>query len=213
MKLMKLKTAEFDAVKNEDQADAKGLFGRRSRRGYSIVEIGLVLIVVALLIATIIVAFYQVQTNAKQTQVTNLVNETYQSVQDLYRTASSYGVDGTDLIPIMEAAEALPAIGRRDPDGAPNSADETLVTSFGDQVTVVAGGTGGATGETFTIGLTNFTRANCIDFLANYIDRSQAQTGLVTAASGATAIAVPITMANITVSCAAAPSTLALEFR
>jgi type II secretory pathway pseudopilin PulG len=212
MKIGKLNAADFDAVKKEEAEVSKnGLFGRRSRRGYSIVEIGLVLIVVALLIATIIVAFYQVQTNAKQTQVTNLVNETYQSVQDLYRTASSYGPNGTNLIPVMEAAQALPAIGRRDLDGNPDSGDETLVTSFGEPVTVEAGGLVGAAGETFTVNMTNFTRANCMDFLANYVDRSQNQTGLVSVQSNGTAIASPITIADLTTNCA--DGDLELEFR
>ena len=140
---------------------------RRKRRGYSIVEIGLVLIIVAVLISAIIVAFYQVQQSTRQGQTTNLVNELYTSVQDLHRSATSYGADGTNLIPILEGAEMLPPIGRRDPDGTPDSNDEVVFSPFGELVTAVAGGAVGVPGQSFTITLTNYTRANCIAFMSD----------------------------------------------
>lgn len=184
---------------------------RRKRRGYSIVEIGLVLIVVALLIAAIIVAFYQVQTNAKQTQTTNLVNEAYSAVQDLHRSSTSYGADGTNLIPILEGAEMVPPIGRRDPDGTPDSGDEVIFTPFGDELTIVAGGPIGNPGQTFTMTLLAYTRANCIDFMSNYVDRTLEQSGLVGATSNGAAFTFPMTVASINAECALGD--LALEFR
>ena len=184
---------------------------RRKRRGLGIVELGLYLIIVALLVAAVIVAFYQLQTNANQSQATNLVNETYAAVQDLHRSATSYGTDGTDLIPLMENAEMLPPIGRQDPDATPSSGDEVLYTPFGEEVTVVAGGDVGVTGQTFTITLTNYTTANCIDFMSSFVDRTVEQSGLVGASSDGNAFTFPATVASINTTCA--DGDLALEYR
>lgn len=184
---------------------------RRKRRGYSIVEIGLVLIIVAVLIAAIIVAFYQVQQSTRQGQATNLVNELYSSVQDLHRSATSYGADGTNLIPILEGAEMLPPIGRRDPDGTPDTGDEVVFSPFGELVTVVAGGAVGVPGQSFTITLTNYTRANCIAFMSNYVDRTLEQSGLLGASSGGNVFTFPVTVASINGTCRAGD--LALEYR
>jgi type II secretory pathway pseudopilin PulG len=184
---------------------------RRKRRGLGIVELGLYLIIVALLIAAVIVAFYQLQTNSKQTQTTNLVNETYSAVQDLHRSATSYGADGTNLLPIMEGAEMIPPIGRRDPDATPDSGDEQLFTPFGEQVTVVAGGTTGVVGQSFTVTLTNYTRANCIDFMSTYVDRTLEQSGLLGAESNGAPFAFPLTVATVNATCQTGD--LALEFR
>lgn len=189
----------------------KARIPRRKRRGYSIVEIGLVLIIVAVLIAAIIVAFYQVQNSTRQGQATNLTNQLYSSVQDLHRSATSYGVDGTNLIPILEGAEMLPPIGRRDPDGTPDSGDEVVFSPFGELVTVVAGGAVGVTGQSFTITLTNYTRANCIAFMSNYVDRTLEQSGLLGASSGGAAFAFPVTVATINGTCQLGD--LALEYR
>lgn len=185
--------------------------GRRHRRGLGIVELGLYLIIVALLVAAVIVAFYQLQTNSKQTQTTNLVNEAYSAVQDLHRSSTSYGTDGTDLLPILEGAEMMPPIGRRDPDGSPDSGDEILFHPFGEQVTVVAGGANGVSGQSFTITLTNYTRANCIDFMSSFVDRTLEQSGLLGAQSNGSAMSIPMSVASINSECAAGP--LALEYR
>lgn len=184
---------------------------RRNRRGYSIVEIGLVLIIVAVLISAIIVAFYQVQQSTRQGQATNLVNELYTSVQEIHRSATSYGPDGTNLIPILEGAEMLPPIGRRDPDGNPDSGDEVVFSPFGEPVTVVAGGDVGVPGQSFTITLTNYTRANCIAFMSDYVDRTLEQSGLLGASSDGTAFTFPVTVASINADCETGD--LALEYR
>ena len=189
----------------------KARIPRRKRRGYSIVEIGLVLIVVAVLIATIIVAFYQVQQSTRQGQATNLVNELYSSVQDLHRSATSYGPDGTNLVPILEGAEMLPPIGRRDPDGLPDSGDEVVFSPFGELVTAEAGGAVGVPGQSFTITLTNYTRANCIAFMSNYVDRTLEQSGLLGANSGGAAFTFPVTVASINGTCQAGD--LEIEYR
>jgi type II secretory pathway pseudopilin PulG len=181
---------------------------RRKRRGYSIVEIGLVLIIVAVLVSAIIVAFYQVQNSSRQSQTTNLVNELYSGVQDLYRSATSYGPANANLIPILEGAGKLPPIGRRDPNGVPNSGDETVVTPFGTFVTVTSVGAGG---QTFRITLQAYTRANCIAFMTNYVDRTLEQSGMVGATSNGVAFAFPLTVAAINTTCA--DGDLALTFR
>lgn len=196
---------------NETINHIKARIPRRKRRGYSIVEIGLVLIIVAVLIAAIIVAFYQVQNSTRQGQATNLTNQLYSSVQDLHRSATTYGPDGTNLVPIMEGAEMLPPIGRRDPDGTPDSGDEVVFSPFGELVTVVAGGAVGVTGQSFTITLTNYTRANCIAFMSNYVDRTLEQSGLLGASSGGAAFAFPVTVATINGTCQLGD--LALEYR
>lgn len=184
---------------------------RRKRRGLGIVELGLYLIIVALLIAAVIVAFYQLQTNSKQTQTTNLVNEAYSAVQDLHRSATSYGTDGTDLMPILEGAEMIPPIGRRDPDGTQDTGDEQLFTPFGEQVTIVAGGTSGVAGQSFTITLTNYTRANCIDFMSGFVDRTLEQSGMLGAESNGASFVFPLSVASVNATCAAGD--LALEYR
>jgi type II secretory pathway pseudopilin PulG len=184
---------------------------RRKRRGLGIVELGLYLIIVALLVAAVIVAFYQLQTNSKQTQVTNLVNESYSAVQDLHRSATSYGADGTDLLPILEGAEMIPPIGRRDPDGTPDTGDEQLFTPFGEEVTIVAGGATGVAGQSFTVTLTNYTRANCIDFMSSYVDRTLEQSGLLGAQSNGAAFAFPLTVASVNATCDT--GNLAMEYR
>lgn len=181
---------------------------RRKRRGYSIVEIGLVLIIVAVLVSAIIVAFYQVQNSSRQSQTTNLVNEIYSGVQDLYRSSTSYGPNNTNLIPILEGAGKLPPIGRRDPNGVPNSGDEGVVTPFGGAVTVTSVGAGG---QSFRISLQAYTRANCIAFMTNYVDRTLEQSGMVGATSNGVAFAFPLTVATINTTCA--DGVLALEFR
>lgn len=196
---------------SETSTDPQARIPRRKRRGYSIVEIGLVLIIVAVLISAIIVAFYQVQQSSRQGQTTNLVNELYTSVQDLHRSATSYGADGTNLIPILEGAEMLPPIGRRDPDGTPDSGDEVVFSPFGEPITVVAGGAAGVTGQSFTITLTNYTRANCIAFMSDYVDRTLEQSGLLSASSDGGAFAFPITVAGINGTCDT--GALALEYR
>ncbi|MCE6958096.1 hypothetical protein LAZ40_03370 [Cereibacter sphaeroides] len=199
------------SIQNTPCLIEKGVAPRRRRRGLGIVELGLYLIVVALLIAAIIVAFYQLQTNSKQTQTTNLVNETYAAVQDLFRSSTSYGADGTNLLPIIERAEMLPPIGRRDPNGTPASGDEQLWTPFGEQVTIVAGGPVGQVGQSFTITLLNFTKANCIDFMSNYADRTTEQSGLLGATSNGVAFTFPLTVPVVTTACR--KGHLALEFR
>jgi len=181
---------------------------RRKRRGYSIVEIGLVLIVVAVLVSAVIVAFYQVQTSSRQSQATNLVNELYSGVQDLYRSSTSYGAANANLVVILEGAGKLPPIGRRDANGVPNSGDETVVTPFGELVTVVSVG---ATGQSFRISLLNYTRANCIAFMTNYVDRTLEQSGLVGVTSNGVAFTFPLSVATINTGCA--DGTLALQFR
>ncbi len=196
---------------SETTIHPKARIPRRKRRGYSIVEIGLVLIVVAVLIAGIIVAFYQVQQSTRQGQATNLVNELYSSVQDLHRSATSYGPDGTNLIPILEGAEMLPPIGRRDQDGIPDSGDETVFSPFGELVNVEAGGAVGVPGQSFTITLTNYTRANCIAFMSNYVDRTLEQSGLLGAISGGAAFTFPVTVASINGTCQAGD--LEIEYR
>lgn len=187
-------------LSNDFAVDTKA--PRRKRRGLGIVELGLYLIIVSLLVAAVIVAFYQLQTNSKQSQVTNLVNEVYSAVNDLHRSATSYGTNGTDLIPVMEAAEMLPPIGRRIISGNP-----ALYTPFGEPVTVAASGGG----TTFTVTLQNYTAANCIDFMSNYVDRTLEQSGIVSATSNGTALAIPATVASISTGCAAGD--LAIEFR
>lgn len=196
---------------SETTTHPKARIPRRKRRGYSIVEIGLVLIIVAVLISAIIVAFYQVQQSTRQGQTTNLVNELYTSVQDLHRSSTSYGADGTNLIPILEGAEMLPPIGRRDPDGTPDTGDEVVFSPFGELVTVVAGGAAGVPGQSFTITLTNYTRANCIAFMSDFVDRTLEQSGLISASSNGAPFVFPVTVASINGTCAA--GALALEYR
>ena len=172
---------------------------RRKRRGLGIVELGLYLIVVALLVSSIILAFYQLQTNARQTRTSALVNEAYAAVQDLHRSATS------------EGAEMLPSIGRRDPDGRPDSGDELIFTPFGERVTIMAGGANGIAGQSFTITLINYSRANCIDYMSGFADRTLEQSGLLGARSNGAVIPFPATVAAINATCA--DGDLALEFR
>ncbi len=189
----------------------KARLPRRNRRGFTIAEIGLALIVIAILVAAIIVGFYQLQNSSRQSQTTNLVNQIYSSVQDLHRSATSYGADGVNLIPIMEGASVLPPLGRRDPDGVPDSGDEVIFTPFGETVTVVAGGPVGLVGQSFTISLTNYTRANCIAYMSNFVDRTLEQSGLLGARSGNAAFVFPVTVATINATCRNAA--LAIEYR
>ena len=196
---------------NPAPAPTRTLTPRRERRGLGIVELGLYLIVVALLVSSIVLAFYQLQTNARQTRTSALVNEAYAAVQDLHRSATSYGADGLDLLPILEGAEMLPSIGRRDPDGRPDSGDELLFTPFGERVTIVAGGANGIAGQSFTITLINYTRANCIDYMSGFADRTLEQSGLLGATSNGAVIPFPATVAAINATCA--DGDLALEFR
>ncbi len=184
---------------------------RRARRGLGIVELGFYLIVVALLIASVIVAFYQLQTGSRRARTVNLVNEAYSAVQDLHRSAATYGADGTDLLGIMEGAEMVPPIGRVDPDGVPDSGDEQLFSPFGERVTVVAGGVAGLAGQSFTITLENYTRANCIDFMSDYVDRTLEQFGMLGAWSDGTVFVFPLTVAEVNATCA--DGNLALEYR
>ncbi len=83
--------------------------------------------------------------------------------------------------------------------------------STGEQVTVVAGGAAGVTGQSFTITLTNYTRANCIAFMSDYVDRTLEQSGLLSASSDGGAFAFPITVAGINGTCDT--GALALEYR
>ena len=184
---------------------------RRKRRGLGIVELGLYLIIVAALVGAVIVAFYQLQTGSKQGQVTSMVNDSYAAVQDLHRTASSYGADGTDLVDLMEVAEMIPPMGRIDPDGVAASGDESIMTPFGEPMTIAAGGAVGAAGQSFTITLQNYTRANCVDFMSSYVGRSIEQTGMLGASSNGAAFAFPLTVAGVSGTCA--NGALALEFR
>lgn len=185
---------------------------QRSRRGLGIVELGLYLIVVSLLVSAVVVAFYQLQTNSKQSQVTSMVNQAYTAVQDLHRSATTYGADDVDLVVLLEGAEMVPPIGRRQT-GA-TDATVHLYTPFGQRITIVAGGTVGTEdlGQTFTIALAGYTKANCIDFMSDYIDRTLEQSGLVGAKSGASdAFTFPLTVATVNSGCA--DGILALEYR
>ena len=144
---------------------------RRKSRGLSIVELGLYIVVVALLLGGVLTAFFTVQTNARQAQTLVELNQLYSGVQDLYRTSTSYGTAGTNLLTNLSSAGVIPSA--------------TVTTPFGDAVNVVAAV---ATVGGFVIRVDDFASDNCIDLLTNYVGRSHESLNLNAASFGGTIV-------------------------
>lgn len=173
---------------------------RRARRGLGIVELGLYLIIVSLLIAAVIVAFYQLKRSTIQKQTMDMVYEIHANVKDLHKTTSLYGPIGADmdLIPVLEASEMLPPIARVDPDGIPNSGDETLKSPMGYDVEVYSS----TFGNNFNINLRGTSHSYCVAIMMGFVGRPASSLGFEYVSSARVRFAMPLTFSDIDSVCA-----------
>jgi prepilin-type N-terminal cleavage/methylation domain-containing protein len=123
---------------------------RRRRRGFSLIEIAMVLGIAAVLIAGVMVFFTTASNAAKTNDTASEVSAINQATHDLYAGQQNY--TAADFSPTLAESGTLPA---------KYVAGTTLITPFGGTVTVT--GAAGAAGvpSTFTVLLPTLPEAVC----------------------------------------------------
>ena len=163
------------------------------RRGVSLVDFLLYLTLAAVVMAGAVLAYNNVDNRQKRLQTTQLVNEIYAGVSDLHRNGASYGSSG--LIDTLDDAKMIPSKGRRSTTDADDKTTISIVTPFGDNVTVEGGG------NTFVITVEEMSAANCIDLVSNYADQDSEESSLAEISIGGTDLTMPATVAQISTAC------------
>ncbi|MDE2789202.1 MAG: type 4 pilus major pilin [Paracoccaceae bacterium] len=165
----------------------------RRRRGVSLVDFLLYLTLAAVVLAGAVLAYNNVDNRQKRLQTTQLVNEVYAAVTDLHRNGASYGT--SSLIDTLEAAKMIPSKGRRSATDDKGGTTISIVTPFGEGVTVAGDG------NTFTITIGEMSEANCIDLVSNYADQDSDESSLSTIAVGSSDLTMPASLSDITAAC------------
>lgn len=127
---------------------------QNTQKGFSLLELLLVVAVGAILILAGLAIYRNITNNTQINEASRLLNVLKQETQRIYQGESTYGV-ATDIEPILINAEAVPA---KYVQGA------NIISPFNEGVNVV-----GDT-DNFTIELENVTQAACIKLGLEYSD-------------------------------------------
>lgn len=145
---------------------------RRLRRGITLIEVILVLIIVVGILAAVIVNFNDANSSRQQARTVTMINQVYSTVQDLYRNSATYGAVGNDLLEELEATDSLPP-GAAYTAGTP---DEITTPIDSDLTVVTCSGTATTCGETafdnqfFRFSFDAVETEDCVALLSNYVD-------------------------------------------
>lgn len=163
------------------------------RRGVSLVDFLLYLTLAAVVMAGAVLAYNNVDNRQKRLQTAQLVNEVFAAVSDLHRNGASYGSGG--LIETLEDAKLIPSKGRRSATDEDDNTTISIVTPFGDNITVEGDG------NTFDITIESMSEANCIDLVSNYADQDSEESSLAEITVGGSALTMPASISDISAAC------------
>ena len=169
------------------------LGARRWRRGFSLFGVLLGLGLAAVVIVGAVGTYNAARESANRSAALTLLSQLRANVEAVFAGAPSYG-NNADLVPAIDRRGGIPG-GARVVSG--NTA--SIRHPFGGAVTVV-GGPGGVTNR-FSITFEDVDDAICAALGDAYAGRSRARAGLVQITINGTALASPVTNAQVTTNC------------
>lgn len=145
---------------------------RRLRRGVTLIEVILVLIIVVGILAAVIVNFNDANSSRQQARTVTMINQVYSSVQDLYRNSATYGTAPNDLIEELEATDSLPpgaawTAGSPDEITTPIGSDLTVQTCAGSATSC---GAAAYDEQFFIFSFDTVETEDCVALLTNYVN-------------------------------------------
>ena len=178
-------------------ADALGRLRRlrqkRYRRGFSLFGVLLGLTLAAVAIVGAVGLYNAARESANRSEALTLLNRLRANVESVYAGAPSYGTN-TDLIATIDRRGGIP-------DSARMLSGSTVQIRhpFGGLVSVT-GGPGGAANQ-FRIVFNDVDDEVCAALGDAYAGRTRARAGIVSITVNGTALASPVTVAQVTASC------------
>ena len=176
------------------RAAALGHIGRRRwRRGFSLFGVLLGLTLAAVVIVGAVSLYNAARESANRSQALSLLNQLRANVESIYAGAASYGND-TNLIATVDRRGGIP-------DSARVTSGNTVQIRhpFGGLVTIT-GGPGGETNQ-FRIVFRDVDDEVCAAMGDAYAGRTRARAGIVSIRVNGTALASPVSVAQVTANC------------
>jgi len=148
----------------------------KTQKGFSLLELLLVVAVGAILILAGLAIYRNITNNTQINEASRVLNVIKQETQRIYQGEATYGA-GTDIEPILVNAEAVPA---KYVQGA------AIISPFNQPVNVLGAG------DDFTVEFENVTQAACIKLGLEYTDNDPdfEQLSIGGAATATTVVAV-----------------------
>ncbi len=169
------------------------LAARRYRRGFSLFGVLLGLGLAAVVIVGAVGTYNAARESANRSAALTLLSQLRANVEAAFAGAPSYG-NNADLVPAIDRRGGIPGGARV---LVNNSA--AIRHPFGGAVTVV-GGPGGVTNR-FRITFEDVDDAICAALGDAFAGRSRARAGLISMTVNGTALASPVTNAQVTANC------------
>lgn len=155
---------------------------RRRQQGFSLLELGIVLVIIAIIVIVVLARGASERNTASGSNESQDVIAVLGAATGL-KSAGTYGAAGTDLVPSIVAENDAP--------GDWSHTTTTMTNNAGGPVTVVSNG------NTFTLTSGNYPQQECIK-VALAVSQSGSYT---TAINGGTAINGPVSSAAATAGC------------
>ena len=166
---------------------------RRYRRGFSLFGVLLALTLAAVAIVGAVSLYNAARESANRSQALTLLNMLRANVESVFAGAPSYG-NSTNLIATIDRRGGIPDSAR-----VMNGGTAQIRHPFGGLVTIT-GGPGGETNQ-FRIVFRDVDDEVCAALGDAYAGRSRARAGIVSITVNGTALASPVTVAQVTANC------------
>ena len=180
-------------------------FGRSRRwRGFSLFGVLLGLAVAGVVIVGAVALYNQTQESAGRSEILTLLSQLKGGVERTFAGRPNYGAAGTDLIPTIDRRGVIPDNAR-----VVNASNVVEIWHpFDAQVNIEA-----QRGE-YEIEFEDLDNEICAALADVYVGQTRARTGLVSIQfNTATAVAAPVTVANVTTGCNAGAGANDITFR
>ena len=166
---------------------------KRYRRGFSLFGVLLGLTLAAVAIVGAVGLYNAARESANRSEALTLLNRLRANVESVYAGAPSYG-NNTDLIATIDRRGGIPDSARM-----VSGSTVQIRHPFGGLVSVT-GGPGGAANQ-FRIVFNDVDDEVCAALGDAYAGRTRARAGIVSITVNGTALASPVTVAQVTASC------------
>ena len=166
---------------------------KRYRRGFSLFGVLLGLTLAAVAIVGAVGLYNAARESANRSEALTLLNRLRANVESVYAGAPSYGTN-TDLIATIDRRGGIPDSARM-----VSGSTVQIRHPFGGLVSVT-GGPGGAANQ-FRIVFSDVDDEVCAALGDAYAGRTRARAGIVSITVNGTALASPVTVAQVTASC------------
>lgn len=145
------------------------------KRGIGLVPLGFYLIGAASILAVALTTYQTSQTKRKYQQDFIVVNQTLEAAREMYRGQDNYGVGGAPMVPALEANNLLPELAKTRRVNRNHAAGlYNLRTAFGGVLSIRSS----LDGEDLVVTMNNYTKAQCMAFMSNYIGKTARSGGI-----------------------------------